>query len=270
MRTLLEGFAAVQDAVTGCMTPMNLKKTAAVLKQVKTELGRATEELAEAAEIIEADQPLASSFHHWEERWTTRRSRALSPSQIVLLRDLAPQAPEGERTTYRRQHEDRGEVPPLALTWRPAKGRNTRAETHVPKAQTPQLRSLLADMISRPCRKCSANPGEVCVTISGATAERPHAGRRDASPLMMENRHLYEDVVQTHDPLGGDYYWLEPEELSQLQDERSGQVTAGPAAGPPVLPSGVLGDAIIALADSLSVERGLAPRHEDDGGPRDS
>lgn len=264
MRSLLQGFAAVENAITGCMTPLNLKKTAAAVKQMKAELRRATEELAETAEIIETDQPLATSFHHWEERWMARGSRVLSPSQIVLLRNLASQAPEDERTTYRQQHEKRSEVPPLAASWRPARGRTSQPETHLPKAQTPTLRSLLADMISRPCRKCSAGPGEVCVTTSGATAERPHAGRRDASPLMAENRHLYEDVVQQHNP-EGNYYWLDPEELSELRDQQSGYPVEQP------MPDGLLGTAITALADSLSVERGLAPRGDNsEGGPRDS
>lgn len=213
LRGLLASFTAVEAALRGCMTPLNLKKTALVLNQTKAELTHAADELAVVAEIIETDQPIAKAFRYWEARWTDLQNRILSPTQLVLLRDLASQAPPEERTTYRREHEGRAEVPTLASMWVKQPGVAEPVRT-ARKVQSTLHRSLLDDMLSRPCSKCSSVAGMACVTTSGAIAERPHAGRRDASPLMVGNIHLYQEIEQPFGAIHGDYYWMDSDGMS--------------------------------------------------------
>ena len=83
--------------------------------------------------------------------------------------------------------------------------RDRRAKEKVAQAaqeretKEPLLQALLEDMLTRPCEKCDAPVGGYCMTSTGNRAEVLHAARREASPIMMEHRHLFTEVKQPTD-----------------------------------------------------------------------
>ncbi|MCT2090174.1 hypothetical protein M3D92_12865, partial [Micrococcus terreus] len=182
----------------GCMAPLNLVKIITEIQAQGASLAGTVKSLSTARNIIEQDRPIARSMSFQDAPWFDPGCSLapLSPKQILRARQLANTAMPSELVTYRQAIKaSRATVPTYIHRERRAKGQAAQ-EAQEREAKEPLLQALLEDMLTRPCGKCGASAGDYCTTSTGNRAEVLHAARRDASPMMMEHRHLFVEVKQ--------------------------------------------------------------------------
>ncbi|MCC3292418.1 hypothetical protein [Arthrobacter sp. zg-Y1110] len=173
-----EAAADFLQALTGCMTPMNLRPVYRDVEYATQMLERTARALSEAAQSINSGVPLALKFGDGEEPWTEARGGpVLSPLQILSLAKTAGGLAPEETTTYSAAIQELKPLPALIADKQKMEAREQS------RAEGQELHDeLLADMESRSCASCGAAPGDPCTAASG-NLTGPHAARRHTSPL---------------------------------------------------------------------------------------
>lgn len=190
-----------EEALKGCMAPLNLTKIITEVQAQEASLAGTVKNIARARNIIEQDQPIARSMSFHETPWfdAGRALTPLSPKQLLRARQLANAVMPSELVTYRQAvTASSAAIPTHIQRERRAKEKVAQAAQER-EAKEPLLQALLEDMLTRPCEKCDAPVGGYCMTSTGNRAEVLHAARREASPMMMEHRHLFTEVKQPTD-----------------------------------------------------------------------
>lgn len=131
----VEALARFNEALMGCVTPLQLGSLAAQGRLARRKAEAWVEVLAEARDIIELDLPISdtidnSDIEGWDpaddKPWTgPGKPETLTPAWIVELRGAAADLPIDRLTSYRREIEKHGPVPELIRRHRNRELRNT-------------------------------------------------------------------------------------------------------------------------------------------------
>lgn len=187
-RRAVEAAAEFLDALHGCRTPLNLRPAAASAENAAGLLEGAAGDLSKAEAIISSEAPLAAGFTDEEGFWTESRSAVLSPRQIMRLAKGAKDMLPEETVSYAAVIQETAPVPSLILSVR-----RTAEYELLRESRRALYAQLLADMESKACEGCHAEPGQPCLTGTG-NLTGPHAARRKASALAAEHEEFARTV----------------------------------------------------------------------------
>lgn len=179
----LAALQAFEEAVDGCMTPLNLIKVRADLRSLSGRLQTHAADLREAQRIIASRSPikaLSSDGTRWSMPAGAYGDVTLSPSQIRYFAKDASGA--GETTTYLEHLVSHRPLPAIAANARDKARRAAEREELWALQQR-----ILDDVEAGPCPSCGAEAGSECITSSGNQTS-PHAARINASDLARRNR----------------------------------------------------------------------------------
>lgn len=186
-RVALERLVAALDdaeaALRQCGAPLYLEQSRGFLGRFGAGVRTLAGELAEVEAIVEGDLPVAARFPGKNRTWFFRKGSemdALSPRQLVAARQALLADPSGESVSYLSVLRGAAVV---------SGGRDQDVpwvRSEASEAAAALRLEILADVESRPCPRCEAEPGFLCRSEAGKVSG-PHAGRRKLSPVAAQH-----------------------------------------------------------------------------------